>query len=137
MKGTTIIDVEERERVQRRLAKERLKLVDWQFYDGKTWIMFDSDASEALELSKLMRQKACTFRNKSVLMSFDLIRNVQLVGPDFPVEHRIRRQVKAKLARNVWKCEKCGYQDTERFERLCGLWYSSRTLIIICWSLFF
>ena len=120
LKGTTIIDVEERERVQRRLAKERLKLVDWQFHDGKTWIMFDSDTSETLELSKLMRQKACTFRNKSVVMSFDLVRNVQLVGPDFPVEHRIRRQVKAKLARNVWKCEKCGYQTPKDLNACSG-----------------
>jgi len=110
----------ERERVQRRLAKERLKLIDWQLHDGKTWIMFDSDIAEALELSKLMRQKACTCRIKSQVLNFDLVRNVRLAGPDFLVENRIRRQVKAKLARNVWKCEKCGYQTPKDLNACSG-----------------
>lgn len=110
LKGTTIIDAAERSKFQRKLAKERLKLVEWEFFDGKVWHVYDDEIASRLELSKLMRQKTCSVSSKGVARCFDLTRNVELVGTECPHNRHIRRKVKAKLARNVWTCSKCEYQ---------------------------
>jgi len=110
MKGTTITDQAERVKVQRRLAKQRMKLIDWQWYDGTTWHMHPLPAAETLELSKLMRQKTCTICIERIAYDVDLLKNEQVARKRAAPKQRIRRQVKAKLALNVWKCPKCSYQ---------------------------
>eukprot|EP00939_MAST-03C_sp_MAST-3C-sp1_P004504 g4504.t1 len=124
LKGTTIIDEGERSKLQKKLAKQRLKLIDWQFLDDGKWTDFDASIAEQLEFSKLTRAKSFSSTSKEGFTRFfDLVKRVETrywdstaaaaaekkKSPD-KSERPIRRQVKAKLAINTWKCAKCKYQ---------------------------
>eukprot|EP00940_MAST-03C_sp_MAST-3C-sp2_P003403 g3403.t1 len=112
LKGTTIIDEKARVKIQAKLAKERIKLVDWQYLEKGKWITFNAGVASQLELCKLMRNKRCTVTDGANVLHFDMIKRTERLSSAgaTAIERPIRRQVKASLARNVWTCPKCQYQ---------------------------